>query len=690
MKPIKILKAIFLIKIFALVTILIIVTATLLFILFFPEEKIISIINQHAENTLQRTIEIDEISYSLRGVKLTGFRIREPGVDTPLFTARSVQITFALLPLFSKQLQLQDLYVDGLEFRLDYKNERYNIENLIEDIRLGSQGSQGNFSASLPEIHLTDSTLDVAGTSEDLRPLIGSYIINGSISLADTENIAFESLNLKLPGNRGALSAELIAHTGGDNFRITGKATLQSFQLDWVYHFGDPDPPVLPYGVTSGTINNLVITPEYTEGDIDKLTSMLKTGDLLSVTGGHCRVYHSPKVLELTGNTGEIGSGTFFAKELIVEITKENARFDIEATNTAFEKIVPMIPPLEDHPLYGKITGNLRYDGKLFNGTIQLTNGGYRPILSNVNGTFTVTNNKFRHENISVMVMDQPALVSAASTSTQFDTFAINVKTERFTINTDSDSTPELPFVQSITVNGVIEADEILVDEAILSKVSFGYSLKNGSIQFQRFRSNYYNGILTGEAELQKRGNAVDTDLNIQFSNIQLQNLHSYAERIKNRFFGIASGRLSIAMTSNNNTTSIKDGTLIIKVNNGKLINTGIQDSLGIILKPLRYKLKDIEFKEMFANISIDHQGYTFNTFMFNSPDVRASVNGIINHKNIANLNITLLFNTNFLQDVPNFAYPQFSKYKKGSWYIIPFKITDQNVFETTDVIISE
>jgi len=690
-KPIKILKAFFLVKISALLILLFLITFVLLFLFFFPEEKVISIINQNAENVLQRSIEIDSISYSLRGVKLTGFKIIDPETETPLFTAKSVQITFALAPLFRRQLQLQDLYVEELNFSLDYSNGRYNIENLIEDIKLGSTKSGGNFTSRLPDIHLKECTIEVANTSDFLAPLKGTYIIDGSIFLENGSKPVFDSFIITLPVQRGKIETDLTANLEGDSFKLTGKANLDDVNLSWVYLFGAPNPPQLPYRVTSGTIENLVITSEYTEGDIGKLRCTLNTGDLLQVKDGHCRVYHSPKVLVLDQNNGQIGnSGSFFVQNLTVGITEGYSSFNITAEDTALEKISVMIPPIEDMPLHGKLNGKLQYDGKLFNGTVKISNGGYGKTLQGVNGSFNITNNRFRHENINVLIMDQPAVISAASTSSSFDNFAINVVTDKFIIDTESETGLNLPFLKNTNINGVIEAKEIVVNDIILNNTSIGYSLGNSIIIIQRFKTNFFNGLLTGRAQINQATNGIKTELDINFSNIQLQNLHSWADQIKNRFFGIASGRVNLVVMNSNSKASVKEGNLVIRINNGKLINTGIQDSFGIILKPLRYKLKDLEFKEMFANIEIDNNGYSFNTFMFNSPDIRASVNGMINHNNVANLNITLLFNTNFIQDVPNFAYPQFSKYKKGSWYIIPLKINNKDITENTEVTISE
>ena len=328
MKPIRILKAFFLVKISALLILLFLITFVLLFLFFFPEEKVISIINQNAENVLQRAIEIDSISYSLRGVKLTGFKIINPETEAPLFTAKSVQITFALAPLFRRQLQLQDLYIEELVFSLDYINGRYNIENLIEDIKLGSTESEGDFTSRLPDIHLKNCTIEVTGTSDFLAPLKGTYTIDGSIFLDDKSKPKFDSFIITLPAQRGKIETDITANLEGSSFKLNGNAKLHDVHLSWVYLFGSPNPPVLPYRVTNGTVDNLVITPEYTEGDVNKLSCTLNSGDLLQVEGGHCRVYHSPKILVLDENNGKIANkGSFYVQNLTVGITEGYSSF---------------------------------------------------------------------------------------------------------------------------------------------------------------------------------------------------------------------------------------------------------------------------------------------------------------------------------------------------------------------------
>ena len=116
------------------------------------------------------------------------------------------------------------------------------------------------------------------------------------------------------------------------------------------------------------------------------------------------------------------------------------------------------------------------------------------------------------------------------------------------------------------------------------------------------------------------------------------------------------------------------------------MVNTGIQDGLIIFLSELRYKLKDLEFNKIYGNLDISGKNFRINSFIFNSEDVRLSLNGSLNSDLIAkDINMKLEFNNHFIKDVPRPAVVMFGEYSSGKWYVIPFSLNG-NITESKNM----
>lgn len=157
-------------------------------------------------------------------------------------------------------------------------------------------------------------------------------------------------------------------------------------------------------------------------------------------------------------------------------------------------------------------------------------------------------------------------------------------------------------------------------------------------------------------------------------------------EKLNNRFFGFADGTANLNMAIRENIIDTIKGNAIFNVTKGKMVNTGIQDGLIIFLSELRYKLKNLEFNKIYGNIDISGRNFKINSFIFNSEDLRLSLQGNLNSDLTAkDINMKLEFNNHFIKDIPRPALAVFNEYSSGKWFIIPF-LLNGNITESKNM----
>jgi hypothetical protein len=679
-KPIRILKALFIVKIVTLVSLLFIIAAVSLFVLLFPKSKIESVINLHAENLLQRRIDIGFIQYSFRGVKLTDVSIIEPESGNSFISAESIEVTFALLPIFNGKLDLHELIIDGLNITIDYDDGVYNVSDLFTNSETESETStDSTFKTTIPDFHLVNATINVKKVETALEALEGEYIIDTNIIVHDDNTIFFNNLKLVLPEKRGKISGQLLFTPTENDFNITGTTTLENVDIRWTYALSIP-PVELPYTYINGKVENLNITSTFTEGTVVDTRGRLNNGVQAFVKKGYCKVLYEPTELILKDVNGRANSSTFILNYLNV-LFDERVLFEATINDVNVVDVKAMIPPIENLPLEGNAKGNLSFDNRYFNGKLEVTNAGFLPTIKNVTTTVVLKNNTFSAEKFPATILDDNATVSIASLSSDFDDFAFNASFQ--TLSLKSDGEDQLPLGEfDIVVKGIITADTLNYDELTFNDSYFAYTFNKEGITIPRFKTGFQNGEVAGEGRIIPTQTNPRADVKLQFSRVQVQNLSPYISEIKDRFYGQLYGSANLTFFLEDDPAEKMNGSASLKIENGKLIDTGVQNGLGIILQPLQYKLKDLEFQEIIGNVSITQNEYAITSLMFNSPNIRMSVSGGIEKNYMANLTMTLLFNSVFIQDIPNFAYPQFQRYREGEWYVVPLQIQNKNIRE--------
>lgn len=679
-----------------ILTSLFIITASsaVLFVYLFPKDKLLGILTTEVEKSLKRRISVTDIEYSFRGVLLKNVILFDGNTkeDPVLAAASETSVRFSLFSLFYRRLTISDISIDNLKINIVYTNGKSNIEHFLNDIK--SIG-ESRLTTEISKIGLHNARITLAEAPELLKPLSGSYLFNGTLNLSQKGSISIPDAKVMLPEKRGIVNADLIVST--EKFEITGDATLKNCSIPWTYRWGKN--VKLPFLSFAGDIKKLSITEKAVNGYING-QSQLRGGKIITANG-FCKVDISGGMIYLSNITGGIQSSKLIMKELLISFDGDIVRFHVSTTDADLTEIAPFLPVIPKNT-FGKVAGNLKYVNDRYSGVLELKDAGYnreKKLISDVNFSLNIENGIFKKENIEASVFQQPFRVSIASTDGAFNRFYINLHATRFTMqqkegNVSADLPETIPLSEStpLVVTGNIIIEELLLDTIPVKKLKVNYALNDNKLAFNRFDCNLWSGSVTGRGQVNLSSKSPDVQFSVQFSEIKVQNIGALNEQLKNRAFGNASGRAegSFSLDSDSDIYKSMKGTMEFSIDRGKLVNTGLQNGLSIWLSELRYKLKDLEFNKIYGNFKISGNTYLINSFIFNAPDIQLKLDGYITNDD-KQLNgdlpiILLMFNDNFIKDIPNPARLGLQNRKKGRWYEIPFKqkgdITDPKSFE--------
>jgi uncharacterized protein involved in outer membrane biogenesis len=367
----------------------------------------------------------------------------------------------------------------------------------------------------------------------------------------------------------------------------------------------------------------------------------------------------------------------------------------VEDMNVLLDHIKGLVPFLTGS-MKGVMAGELSYDNKALSARVAIKNGSFGEkgsVISGLNETFVVNSGVMKKENISVNIMGYPAKVSIATTDRKFRKFALNIETPKLKVDTEetkatSDPAGYLLKDSEIEVSGRISIGEASFGQTNIHDTQVYYRLQQGRILINRFTSKIHSGQIMGAGRISPEKKGINLDIDVAFDRLKVQSLTAQSEKFKDRFFGMASGRLSLGFTVSDRKDFMKSlqGRGDVRIQNGKIANTGIQNGLGTWLAELRHKLKDIEFSDIHGNFQVDGGRYQINSLSFKAPDIRLDVSGNVQHDLQGDLKIDLQFNRNFIIDLPNPAFLQLAKYKKGGWYSIPFEVRGKDITDSKNM----
>jgi hypothetical protein len=668
-KPAKILR-VSLVVLFSAFVILSI--GALLFIKLYPAENLLKLVTSGAEEALGRKVEVKGIGWDLGGISLEGLVIHESDESSPvLASVEKASIRFSLLSLLKSEFEVTAISLKKpvCNISFDDKGES-NIGRLVSSLS-GKKGS--GMSAKISKITLTDATLTLANPIPVLAPLAGTYVIDADVYLK--EKIEVRDCRLKLPVDRGVVRPDVDIEIFKDDFKITGKAHLENASLLWVYKWGDN--VTLPYNLINGTVTNLIITKDYVKGNAKATSTLLGFPKLLHADG-YCHVDIAGRTV-LIGNTqGNIEKSSFYVESLHFTFDGNLIKFSV---NKIAAQVADTMPLLKFMPrkLFGYAEGSLRYASGLYNGTLSVSNAGYDPVqkvISGLTATVTVTNNTFQKTGIPFNFYGNPCALSVASTERNLSRLYVNLLSDRISLDmlneklSGANPTVSVP----LEILGSINVNQVQYGPYQMGNVQVQYLLSGSTFSIKGFQFYFADGKVSGNGSINMSGERPKASLLLQIERLIVQKAIASSDKFRNRFFGIASGKSTIDFELSSSILQTARGTAEVTIDKGKLVDTGVQNGLGLLLAELKYKLRDLEFNKIYGNIDIRGTNYLINSFIFNSNNVRLKITGSFDQKLVARpLNIQLEFTRDFIQDLPGALTFTLNKYLRGEWYIIPF-----------------
>ena len=654
---------------------------------FYPEDSVKQIIKTKAETLLDRKIEIGSLHYSPKGIIISNVKIYDKAADNTepvLIKADEIVMTFSLLSIIKKDFIIRTLYFNGLDVNIVFdKDGKSNLEKIASELKTETTQGKGDKHIQLTKIILTECRLKLANLPQFVKPLEGEYRIDSTLHIDKNTTFTVLDTKITLPQKRGILYPELDIETAQD-FIIKGRVKLENASLQWVYKFPLKDPR-LPFDVVNGQVNDFEVTKDHVKGHAIATSTLKNTKSILNADGW-CTVDIGSRNVYLKDIKGKMNTSSVNVDSMLIS-AKQGALKNFAFSNISFQlndlkQVLDTLPSA----LSGLVKGGFSFDGNTFNGKIELSNISFTELFSGLNTTLDINNNIIRKENIPLTILGSNSTISIATTDNKFKNFYISVNSERININNISSKEKHGNSQEgtggsrkiSIPVNitGKINIRELVYDDLIFKNTSANVSASGAAVKINNMSTSILSGTISGIGTIDISDAAPSVQASLRYNNIKIHDITFKNDKLNKRLFGFADGTAKINMSLKENATEISKGNATFTITKGKVVNTGIQDGLIIFLSELRYKLKDLEFNKIYGNVDIAEGNFNINSFIFNSEDLRLSINGRIDKDLIAKeMRMKLEFNNHFIKDLPRPATLAFSEYLSGKWYVIPFSI---------------
>ena len=655
---------------------------------FFSEDKIKEIFISESSAFLKRKIVIDDLRYGLSGIVISGFVLYD-GMsenDPVIFKSKELNLGFSLFDLIHKKLNIKNISVDSSEFEIVFdENNKTNLQKLISELPK-SDSKKGSISANVSRLSLLNAKISVVDPKRYFTPLGGDYIISADIDLSKKNIIAINNCTLKLPENRGLLKPNISIAKVDTSLLIEGGTKLNSASLLWIYKWIPPGKAHPPYSLVNGEVDKLKI--EIT-GDKNVIVegyasavSTLSNSSLNVTADGYCRVNVKQKTIHLWNVNGKIDSSSLFLQNLLFTFGGHLMSFDVKnisADVAHIRSILNKIPA----KLFGYVKGSLACANDKFSGDLSISNAGYgNDLISGITTDITINDNSIKKTGIPVVLLGNACTLSVATTDDSLKRIFVDIKGQNFVIKDQpagaaggGNATPSpvspvenLPF----SINGRLDLASLKYGKFNFGETSINYSLSGGVLTVPSLVTNFMQGNISCEGRMSLKGQPA-ISATTRFDRIVLQDLAAIYPNLQKRAYGLLSGSGNLSFTAGSDILSSLKGNIRFQVNNGKIVNTGIQNGLGIWLSELKYKLTDLEFNNINGEIQISGQNYFVDKFIFDSENIRLRLHGKINHEfEASGMNISLEFTPRFIQDIPAVGLALQNR-KEGNWFIIPF-----------------
>lgn len=678
------------------------ILAGILIILFFPKQKIIGLVSDGVENTIGKKIIIKSIDISFNGIILKDIVLTHKDTTSkidkkdlpkngknsknidktkktlvikkiiePIIRAKEIRLGFSFWSLLDKEFVINQISVIDPQLKLTIDNDKKtNIDDIIKKIEeAGKKGKK----TKIESIKIRNLSLTIESTEKNIKILNGTHKIDSNIELKN-DHATVDSLKIELHQKRGIIKANLKINI--KKAEITdGTINVKNGNPQWIYEHIKVN---LPYYNINGELTNFRFKDKVIDSQV-KASSSLKGIPHKLLVESFGRIDLNKDTVLLSDTNGKINTSEAVIQKIYFSL--KNILYDISVPKCSvnFSDIKPLATIIPNK-LYGTYNGSFYYKYGKISATGKVSNVLYdlkKKFLSGLTMNISITNNIFKKEDVICYIMNQPGKVSFASTDGKLERIFLNVGFDTFEYKTNpKDTTPtDLSVDLGFKVTGKVSINKLIYNEYKFFKITSNYSISNNNLNYSRSKLNFLNGNVYMQGNIGLTKDPVVKSM-ITFNNVKMQQVSQFSKKLKNRLFGTAKGQANISFHLNKKILKDVTGTLDIHATKGKIVNTGIQNGLGIFLTELKYKLRDLEFKTVYSNIQMNKSIYKINSFVFNSDHIRLKMKGIVNYELFAkNLNMNLEFNEYFIQDLPVAVRVAMRKWLNGKWYIVPFTI---------------
>lgn len=638
-----------------------------------PEKKIITFITSQAEKATGKKFNISSVDYGLFGIELKGVKVVEPSEteEITLLEAESIILRLSLLSLIRDKISINHILIESLKISIEfYQDGESNISRMLKGIKR-EKSDDGDASADISGIELKSCEINLVSPPPQVGLPAGRYLISASINLEDKKNILIDSCDLTLPDGLGRFYPVLKIDLNGP-VEITGDVKIENGSLDWVYKWKKKT--TVPFMVINGDVIDMKIKNGIVTGKA-VASSTLKNSRKLVFVNGECEVDTNKSLIFIKKSNGSIEKSTFLLNYLTLNFSGNLINFSVSNLNSQVNDLTPILSFLPDK-LYGGITGGLTYNG-VYNGKLGINSLGYDAAsgtVSGINTVLNIENSYVKNEAIPMMIAGYPATMSVVSLDQSFSKFFFSVKAEKVKLSGSGSGGSSGPTVLPIEINGRIEVADLEIGSYKFKNAGVLYSAKSDSLTISRMSAEFMGGTINLQSGISLSSSPPTGTADINIRGLKIQELIADNKKIVSRMYGTVSGRSKLNFTLSGNPADSINGNIEFTIDMGKLVDTGIQHGLGIWLSELKYKLRDLEFNRIYGNASIKSSNIYINSFIFNSQNIRLNIKGAITKDFKAdNLGIDLEFTDHFISDLTPAFILGLSRYKEGTWYVVPF-----------------
>ncbi len=681
MKPIKVRTLKTVIVSFGVFLGLITISVVIL-ILLFPKERITVLVAEEAGKMIHRKVAISELTVGFHGLRARKVSVHDgPTSDDPLLlSAGAVDMAFDLSSLLDRKFIVHALYMEDVNLNLRFdEDEITNVEKLIRDLQTEKDAST-RAEMELSRISFTDLAVNVINPPDDpFGPLEGRWEATGTVDLPGGDLIEVSDTRIHLPAG-GAVLANIDITTGGDTaFSIRGTAELENAEITWTYRWAGER--ILPFNRATGIVKNLFINSRQVSGNAD-LTSVIHGSPHDAKINGFYRVDWEEETVELTGTRVAFHRSDLLLAKMIYNYGTDYLLMEGNSKGATVADLRVPFPELPEE-LAGTVSGNFNYANGIISGKVALRKISYGkgdPLVHDLSLETVINKNEFRVENVPLVLMGNRGKVSLAATGGKKPKIYCNLTMPDFAPpSSDNKKKTSLPRVEvPLTVSGRIILGKLRLKPWILEDLNLDYTLSGNSVNVRRFSAEGFGGSLYGKGEVSLTSSPSLKSF-VSLRQVKLQRITDHSEELKNRIFGIVTGRGTLELPLTDFSVKKITGSFQFRVDQGKIVNTGVQNGLGLLLSEMRHKLRDLEFNSITGDADISSGMIHINSFRFEAPEIRMRMNGSMNTDLEARpfVNLHLYFTRRFIKDLPQPAVTLMGLEKNYSngWFHLPFII---------------